>query len=90
MRLNENRIYYDGLNKYPNNYSAFLFDDDYFNDTLMLNSYLLEKLLGSEYDCVSWFLWDWKPGYTVTHNKIEYVIMNIDDYLQFKQKTWEK
>ena len=90
LRLNGNRIYYDGIDKYPRNYSDFIFGDDYVNDTLMLNSYLLEQLLGPEYDCVSWFIWDWKPGYSAGFNGVEYVINNIDDYLRFKEETWGK
>ena len=88
LRLYENKIYYEKMCNYPRNYSDFILEDDFVNDTLMLNSFLLDKLLGSHSECVSWFLWDWKSGYSITHDGSEYVIMNIDDYLQFKKETW--
>lgn len=88
LRLNANRIYYDGLNKYPSTYSTLIVSDEYVNDTAMVNNFLLQLLLPDHYNCLTWFLWDWKPGFSVIDNGIEYVIHNIDDYLKFKQETW--
>ena len=87
-RLVENKKLYNTLDNYPMTYSTLIVEDDYVNDTLMLNDFLLERLFPEHYDCLSWFMWDWIPGASVLVNEKEYIINDLEDYLKFKEETW--
>ena len=88
LRLVENKKWYRKLDNYPMTYSTLIVEDDYVNDTLMLNDFLLEKLFPDHYERLCWFIWDWIHGASVLVNGKEYVINNVDDYLKFKEETW--
>ena len=87
-RLVENKKLYNTLDNYPMTYSTLIVEDDYVNDSLMLNDFLLEKLFPDHYECLSWFMWDWIPGASVLINGKEYIINDLEDYLRFKEDTW--
>ena len=75
-RLLKNKQFHEELDQYPSTYSVLIADDSYVNDLALLNDFLLEKLLPEHFYCVMWFLWEWRPGYTITQDGREYVIMD--------------
>lgn len=60
-----------------------------FFDNVLVNSLynrydLCMKLaLGDLYHDVFWFLNDWSPGFSIKTDSVEYVINNIDDYINY-------
>ena len=90
QRIAKNKELYNTLDNYPMTYSTLIVEDDYVNDSLMLNDFLLERLFPDHYDCLCWFLWDWIPGASVLLDGKEFVINNVDDYLKFKEDTWNE
>lgn len=78
------------FNKFPPNYRIMILDEEYVESVLQENDLLLEHVFGSHYLCVCWFLFDWKPGYTLVDNGITYVIQSLEDYLNYKAYTWNE
>lgn len=87
-RLLVNKRYYEELDEYPSTYSTLIVDDAYVNDLALLNEFLLRRVFPNHYECVMWFLWEWRPGYSVKQDGLEYIINNVEDYLAFKEQTW--
>jgi hypothetical protein len=77
------------FNKFPINYKIMIFDDEYVESVLEENHLLMQHIFGDNYLCVRWFLYDWKPGYTLVDNGIECVIQSIEDYLKYKEDNWD-
>ena len=81
---------FDYLDTLPTNISDFIIDDCYSNSLNTVIDTILATVMPIEhYDCLMWFLYDWKVGYSVIMDDgTKYIINNIDDYISFKQETW--
>jgi len=66
--------------------SAF-FDNEYVNSLYNDNSMLIEKVFDEYAESVSWFLYEWKPGYEVEFNGKTTKINNIDEYIKWMKSV---
>lgn len=71
------------LDLVPEDIAATIFDNNYANLQDRIIVKLLKTILKDYYEDVSWFLYDWRPGYTITVKDTTYVINSIDDYLKY-------
>lgn len=72
-------------------FSEMMADNPIVASVERLNSEMALLLFGQIlYDDVNWFLFDWREGYAITVDGVEYVINNIDDYLNYVKKEYFK
>ena len=66
------------------------FDNEYVSSLHGTISHLMEALLSSELleDDVNWFLFEWKPGFTIFAGDKDYVINDIDDYFSYTKEVY--
>lgn len=86
---NSKKLMDDYLDKYPSDYQLLIIDNDYANTMYTQCDFLLKQLLDKfNYECLMWFLHEWKLGFSIKENNIEYILNNFDDYLKYKEQTW--
>lgn len=92
LRIEENNILYEKFKNYPQNYRTFVWDDEWVEDTINMLDFILKKMFPEHWDCLEWFMYDWKPGFSAIMGEDgkEYVINNVEDYLKFKEETWNE
>lgn len=72
------------LEKLPRGFGEALFDNTYVDAFIETQAFLLEELLGEElFDEVSWFLYDWAPGYDIVSQQSSYKIENLEDFIKY-------
>lgn len=77
------------IDSIPSDIRDAIFDNTYSNEQGMLNDFLMKELFGDQLvEEVYWFLYDWKPGVTITTrtssgSPIVHVINTIDDFVGF-------
>lgn len=77
------------LDLIPEDIAQTIFDNNYANMQDRIIVKLLKTILKDYYEDVTWFLYDWKPGYTITVENTTYVINSLDDYLNYASKELE-
>ena len=77
------------LDSYPSDYGELIVNDGYVNASMMFTERALEILLPDHYECLAWWMYEWKPGFIIRVDEKTYTIYNVDDYLTFKQETWD-
>ena len=92
LRYKQNDLKYEEFQTYPQNYRICILEDEFVEDTLKLTDFLLEKLFPEHWDCLHWFIYAWRPGFSAIMGEDgkEYVINNVEDYLKFKEETWNE
>jgi hypothetical protein len=81
----DNIEYIDSI---PKDIASVFFDNVYVNNIATSLDNTLETLLGVElFDEYTWFVWDWKPGYTIEIQDHKYIINNIDDFMKYLVDT---
>lgn len=69
------------MDKVDSNLCLFVCENVYNDTQEKLIDVLMSAVFGKLMEHVYWYLWDWKPGFSVEHDGIKYVIMNHDDYI---------
>jgi len=66
------------------------FDNEYVSSLHGTISHLMEALLSSELleDDVNWFIFEWRPGFTILVADKNYVINDIDDYFEYIKEVY--
>ena len=66
------------------------FDNEYVASLHGIISNLLEVLLPNECleDDVNWFIFEWRPGFTILVADKIYVINDIDDYFEYIKEVY--
>ncbi len=59
------------------------FDNTYVNNTRFEFEAALKLTTGDLYDDISWFLFEWQPGFHITIDDKKYEINNVDDYFNY-------
>lgn len=86
LSYKENNIKY--IESIPKDIASAFFDNEYVNNIAITAENTLVTLLGSNlYDEYTWFVWDWKPGYTIEIQDHKYIINNIDDFMKYLVDT---
>lgn len=75
--------------------AGFIFDNPYSLTMDVENDILSEALFGKFYDDVSWFLYEWRPGFTISVNvgsddEITYTINTEEDYYDYLRKEYKE
>ena len=77
------------LDEVPASIKEAFYDNEYVTSTDDMFTAVLEAWLGNQVliDDVSWFLYDWRPGFDILvqrdDKEISYTINDIDDYVQY-------
>jgi hypothetical protein len=66
--------------------SAF-FDNELQESTQLIADVLIRKYFDEHWESVEWFLYEWKPGYTVGIGGRETMINNIDEYIEWMREN---
>lgn len=80
------------LSKYPSNYREMIITEQYVESFIWESTFLFNEVFGEHYthhgECLEWFLYEWKPGYSIVDDGVETVINSFDEYLNYKESTW--
>lgn len=68
---------------------AAFFDNPLQESTQMICDILMCKYFDEHWESVEWFLYEWKPGYTVGIGGQDTVINNIDEYIEWMRENEE-
>ena len=71
----------DYIDRVPSDISAVVFDNEYINIQGQMMDLLIQNYFGDQADSIYWFLYDWKPGYSVEVDGQQTMINNIDEYI---------
>lgn len=71
------------LQTIPSEIRSPFYENPYTNNILMGHDTLLNFALGDLTDDVMWFLYDWRPGFSIKVDEKEYIINDLDDYIQY-------
>ena len=86
LSYKENNIKY--IESIPKDIASAFIDNEYVNNIATSLDNTLEILLGVDlFDEYAWFVWDWKPGYTIEIQDHKYIINNIDDFMKYLVDT---
>ena len=83
------------MNSTNRQYSGLLigkvFDNEHSNSqSLCLDKVLILVLDTYIYEEIQWFIYDWKPGFTITvDNRAPYTIFTVEDYLEYVKENYE-
>lgn len=85
---NEQNAYIDSI---PNEFSSLIFDNEYTNCCGMMVDTLIDSYFGNHAESISWFLYEWKPGFSAgcvdeAGLKVTVDIDNIDDYITYMKE----
>jgi len=76
------------IDSIPRDIVSAFFDNEYVNNIVTSLDNTLEILLGVDlFDEYAWFVWDWKPGYSIEIQDHKYIINNIDDFMKYLVDT---
>ncbi len=78
------------LSSIPWSLREAFFDNEYVASFQGIINNLLEVLLPNECleEDVNWFLFEWRPGFTIFVADKDYVINNIDDYFEYIKEVY--
>ena len=65
-----------------------MIENKYIDSVLKQNDFLLQALFGELSDHVYWFLYDWKYGFNIKYNDVDYVINNVADFVTCTQQIY--
>jgi hypothetical protein len=79
------------LAQLPSEFGEFVVTNSYTDLIEQQKELALRLAFGAFWEDVSWFLYDWRPGFHISvpsdnGTSIKYVINNIDDYLDYAKK----
>lgn len=81
VKNNEEReAYFESL---PRDICMAFIDNGYCNNLLHERDMLIDNVFGEHAAAISWFLYEWKPGYDVGINGRMFKIYNIDEYILY-------
>lgn len=87
--LYDSKIAYDKLvDEMPGAYSSIIIEDDYVGQLLHTNDRIIELMYPEHAECLGWFLWEWRPGYTIGVDGTDHIIADLDGYLTYKKEFW--
>jgi hypothetical protein len=75
------------IDKIPYSIAAPIFDNEYINEFHKINELLLKEYFGVHADSISWFLYEWKPGYEVSMNDVTTTINSLEEYIDWMIKN---
>ena len=65
-----------------------IIENKYIDSVLKQNDFLLQALFGELSDHVYWFPYDWKLGFNIKYNDVDYVINNVADFITCTQQIY--
>lgn len=71
------------IDSIPSPINEAIFDNDYSNAQGLMIDMLSDAYFGKHAESVNWFLYEWKPGYTVSIDGKETVIEYLDEYIEW-------
>lgn len=76
------------INKLVYPIDMFMVDNEHSNCQSLIQSKLMREVFGDMYEDVTWFLYEWKPGYTITTGantpeEKTYVIETEENYYKY-------
>jgi len=71
----------------PNAISSVIFDNGYVEPQNKIKDILMEVVFGEHCESIEWFLYEWRPGYSVSYDGYSTVINNIDEYIQWMKRV---
>jgi hypothetical protein len=86
--IESQKNYIDRLRELDPCLSEIIIENKYINSVLILNDFLIQNVFGELTEHVYWFLYDWKYGYKITDNNVDYVINTIDDFIICTQQIY--
>jgi hypothetical protein len=76
------------IDSIPKDIASAFSHNEYVNNIAITAENTLEILLGVDlFDEYAWFVWDWKPGYSIEIQDHKYIINNIDDFMKYLVDT---
>ncbi len=81
--------YSDSISELDYCLSLYVIDNKYTNSVCMENDFLIQQLFGELTDHVCWFLYEWKPGYSIGDNGVDYVIETVQDFVDATQQIYQ-
>jgi len=67
-----------------------VFDNEYTNSLEFINDRLIDSLFSEEVASdINYFLYDWKIGFMIIRDDIEYVINDFEDMLKYFKKNYK-
>lgn len=73
------------LNTVPREINSVFFDNPAMDAMYNANTMLIREYFGEHAEAVEWFIYEWKPGYTVRapESQDEIPINSIDEYVAY-------
>lgn len=72
------------IDSIPTDLRGGVIDNQYVNDYSRDYMMMLGHIFGDDTDSISWFLYEWKPGWEVGyHRGVERKINSIDEYIDW-------
>jgi len=75
------------LDNVPSDINDVFFNNEYVDSLYSVNSLLMDEVFDEYAESVSWFLYEWKPGYEVEVDGKTTKINNIDDYIDWMKSV---
>lgn len=80
----QKKIGNDWLDNINSEIRTVFFDNSYVESLHNQVQLLMKQTFKNIYEEVDWFLYDWRPGFTITNKDgKDYVINNLDDFIQY-------
>lgn len=76
------------LDSLPSNFSELIVDNPHTNQMSITNDMLVEELFSDMTDHVMWYLYEWKPGYSIEENGVTYIINFHKDFVEATKQIY--
>jgi hypothetical protein len=71
------------INSVPRSIRDAFFDNPLQESTQLIADILIRKYFDEHWESIEWFIYEWKPGYSVGVSGQETVINSIDEYIEW-------
>jgi hypothetical protein len=81
--------YLNRLRDVDSNLIDVIIDNKYVDSTLMQTDFLIDKVFGELTEHVFWYLYDWRPGFSIEHDGVNYIIEDFDDFVEATEQMYQ-
>lgn len=72
------------LTTLPGIFNMLLIDNEYSVSKDLIQAVLMRNIFADMYDDVTWFLYEWRPGFSITtQDGTEYIINTEEEYYKY-------
>lgn len=76
------------LSTIPTPFDMILVENDFQIANYKIQNILMRQVFGNTYEDICWFLYEWKPGYSIkTQDGVEYTFNTEEDYYKYLERV---